>query len=132
MKAIQFIILFLTATLLSGQAGEEKAQSKGFSLKEAQDYAVVHSTETENARLDVQMARKKTWETTAIGLPQISASVSYTNMLKIPTTLIPAKFFDPDAGENEFIDVKFGTQHNASLELTATQLIFNGSYIVGL
>ncbi len=102
------------------------------SLEEAKNYAVIHNVETENARIDVKMARKKTWETTAIGLPQVSASVSYTDMLKIATTLIPAKFFDSDAADDEFIGVKFGTQHNASAEITVSQLVFNGSYIVGL
>jgi outer membrane protein TolC len=132
MKPTFIILIVLTAFInLTLTAGDD-AVTRRLSLKEAQDYAVAHSTETENARIDVQMARKKTWETTAIGLPQISGQVSYTNMLKIPTTLIPAKFFDPDAADDEFIDVKFGTQHNASLELTVSQLVFNGSYIVGL
>jgi len=113
-------------------SAEENQLPIRFTLKEAQAYAISHSTETENARIDILMAKKKTWETTAIGLPQVSGKVSYTNMLKIPTTLIPAKFFDSEAGDDEFIDVKFGTQHNASAELTVSQLIFNGSYIVGL
>ncbi len=132
MKPIRITLLVLSSMLYFALSAQEQPAPRRFSLKEAQDYAVVHSTETENARLDVQMAKKKTWETTAIGLPQISAALSYTNMLKIPTTLIPAKFFDSEAADDEFIDVKFGTQHNASLELTASQLIFNGSYIVGL
>lgn len=132
MKPISIVLFFLSGLLGLNLTAVDDAASRRFTLKEAQDYAAAHSTETENARIDVQMARKKTWETTAIGLPQISASLSYTDMLKIPTTLIPAKFFDPDAADDEFIDVKFGTQHNATFELTVSQLVFNGSYIVGL
>lgn len=127
-RAVLALTLTLSASLLAG----EDLQPLRFSLEEAKRYAVTHSVDTENARIDVQMAKKKTWETTAIGLPQVSATVSYTDMLKIATTLIPARFFDPDAAEDEFIGVKFGTQHNASLELTVSQLVFNGSYIVGL
>jgi len=102
------------------------------SLKQVQDYAVNHNAVAENARLDVKSARKKIWETTTIGLPQISGTVSYRNDLKIATTLIPAQFLDPNAGEGEFIGVKFGTQHNATAELKLDQLIFSGSYIVAL
>jgi outer membrane protein TolC len=103
-----------------------------FSLKEAQEYAVKFSTDTRNSRIDVAMARKKIWETTASGLPQLSATLSYRDNLKIPTTLIPAQFLDPDAAAGEFIGLKFGTQHNATVDVTATQLVFNGSYIVAL
>jgi len=109
------------------------AQEKiSFSLKEVQDYAVKNSTKTKNARTDIAIARKKIWETTALGLPQINASVSYQDMMKIPTTLIPARIFDPDEPAGKFIEMQFGTQHNATFDVTATQLIFQGSYIVAL
>ncbi|UCH92768.1 MAG: TolC family protein [Candidatus Aminicenantes bacterium] len=131
------VILFVIAAMLnlsfsySGTAAET-ADIPRLSLKEVQDYAVKHSIETRNARLDVRMAKKKIWETTATGLPQVSAKVSYLDNLQLPTTLIPAQFIDPDAEEGEFIGVKFGTQHNATLSITVDQLIFSGSYIVGL
>ena len=129
------IALALVVWLMSGIAAAGAEESNAvirFSLKEAQEYAVKFSTDTRNSRIDVLMARKKIWETTAGGLPQITAKLSYTDHLKIPTTLIPARFLDPDAAEGEFIGVQFGTQHNASVDLTATQLVFNGSYIVAL
>jgi outer membrane protein TolC len=129
------IILILAVWLLSWivpLAAEEAGEALRFSLKQAQDYAVKFSTDTRNSRLDVAIAQKKIWETTASGLPQVNATLSYRDNLKIPTTLIPARFLDPDAAEGEFIGLKFGTQHNATLDVTATQLVFNGSYIVAL
>jgi len=137
MLRILIIIIFFTS-LFMGQSNSPVEQGKSktgilsLSLKEVREYAVKHSTATKNARLDVSMAQKKIWETTAAGLPQISAKISYMNNLQIPTTLIPAKFIDPDAADDEYIGVKFGTQHNASGEITANQLIFSGSYIVAL
>ena len=116
----------------AASAAGETGDIQSFSLQEVCDYALKHSTSTENARLDILKAKKKIWETTATGLPQISAGASYTNNLKIPTTLIPAQFLDPDAEEGTFIGVKFGTQHNATMDVSVNQLIFNGSYIVGL
>jgi outer membrane protein TolC len=124
--------LHQVGTLFAAFGSEEPGDPQELSLKEVQAYAVKHSTATINARLDVAMAKKKIWETTATGLPQISAGASYMNNLQIPTTLIPAEFLDPDAEPGTFIGVKFGTQHNATLSLTLNQLIFSGSYIVGL
>ncbi len=101
-------------------------------VQEAQDYAVKHSTQTKNARLDIKKSDKKVWETTASGLPQVSASGSYTDNLKIRTQLVPAQIFDPRAEEGEFMELKFGTQHNLTAGFTVNQLIFSGPYIVGL
>lgn len=113
-------------------SGSEEADILRLSLAEVQDYAVRHSIATRNAQLDVSAAKKKIRETTATGFPQIDAKVSYMNNLQLPTTLIPAQFIDPDAEEGTFIGVKFGTQHNATFELSASQLVFSGSYIVAL
>jgi outer membrane protein TolC len=129
------IAIALVVWLLSGIAAVGAQESNAvirFSLKDAQEYAVKFSTDTSNSRIDVLMARKKIRETTAGGLPQLTAKISYSDNLKIPTTLIPAKFLDPDAEEGEFIGVQFGTQHNATADLTVSQLVFNGSYIVAL
>jgi outer membrane protein len=132
MKITVIILLVWLMSWIAPLGAEEADATLRFSLKQAQEYAVKFSTDTRNSRIDVTMAQKKIWETTAGGLPQLSATLSYRDNLKIPTTLIPAKFLDPDAAEGEFIGLKFGTQHNATLDVTATQLVFNGSYIVAL
>lgn len=128
------VLLLLSLAFPVGPAAleAEGTDIQKLSLAEAREYAVKHSTTTQNARLDVTAAKKKIWETTASGLPQVNAKISYMNNLKIPTTLIPAEFLDPNAEPGSFIGVKFGTQHNATLELSVDQLIFNGSYMVGL
>jgi len=132
MKKIIIIPVIWLISWIVPLGAEDPPAGSIFSLKQAQEYAVKFSTDTRNARVDVAIARKKIWETTASGLPQVNATLSYRDNLKIPTTLIPARFLDPDAGEGEFIGLKFGTQHNATVDLTATQLVFNGSYIVAL
>lgn len=137
------IIMFLLFAIMSGTntglklfatttEAETDSNTLSLTLEEAQAYAVKYSTETQNARIDIAMAKKKIWETTTTGLPQINGKISYTDNFKLPTTLIPKKFFDSDAGDNEFESVKFGTQHNASIELSVSQLVFSGSYIVAL
>jgi outer membrane protein TolC len=132
---MKIVPLALAVWLVAGVAflaGADAGDALTLSLKQAQDYAAQFSADTRNSRIDVAIAQKKIWETTASGLPQVNATLSYRDNLKIPTTLIPAKFLDPDAAEGEFIGLKFGTQHNATLDVTATQLVFNGSYIVAL
>jgi len=107
------------------------AQEKiSLSLKEAIDYALENSYSAINASRDIDAAKKKKWETTTIGLPQISATVDYQNWIKQQVSLIPAEFFG--GLEGEFAEVAFGTKHNMNATATLNQLIFDGSYLVGL
>lgn len=107
---------------------EQTAEPRSFSLSEAMEHAVVHNLNAENARLDVLSADKRVWEATATGLPQVSASVNYNNNLSLATTLIPDFLGDP----SDKIEVQFGTKHFATAGMVANQVIFSGSFIVGL
>lgn len=99
-----------------------------FSLLEAQNYAITNNYETIKSQMDVAATEKKIRETAGAGLPQVSTSIGYTNNIELPTVLIPDFFNDP----NDMIEIQFGTQHNANLNLQIQQLVFNGSYFVGL
>lgn len=99
-------------------------------LSDAIKLAKTNNRTLQNANKDIQMARQKRWETIAIGLPQVSLSAGYVNAIKQPVSLIPAEFFGGQAGEyNEII---FGTEQSANAGLRLEQLIFDGSYLVGL
>ena len=63
-------------------------------------------------------------------MPQINANASYQNFIELPTSLIPAQFFG--GKEGEFAEVQFGTPQNMVAGATLSQLIFDGSYIIGL
>jgi len=108
---------------------QTEAPPQAFSLQQARRYAVQHSYEVRKSRLDVEAAKKKLRETVASGLPQITSNLSYMNNLELTTMLIP-NFFEGKFDEK--IPVQFGTQHNATFALQVNQLIFNGSYFVGL
>ena len=102
------------------------------SLQEAQNYAIKNNYQAQKAALDVEIAKKKVFETTAIGLPQVNAEGSIQRFLDIPVNLAPANSFNPLAPEDELIALQFGLNYNNSYGISASQLIFDGSYIVGL
>jgi len=122
------ILFMIIATSVKAQVSEKKISY--FTLAEAQAYALENNKNVENARLDIEAAKQRIWENTAMGLPQITAGATYTNNLQLMTTLIPAEFFQGEPGT--YIPVKFGTQHNATANIVANQLLFSGPYIVGL
>jgi outer membrane protein len=102
-----------------------------FSLQQSIAYAIDHQGNIINARYEVDKAGAKVKEIIGIGLPQLSATGNVQDFLELPTTLIPAQFF-PGGQPGEFVPLKFGTQYNTSGEIDASQILFDGSYIVGL
>jgi len=101
-------------------------------LKKAIELAKQENRNILNAKADVAIAKKKVWETTAIGLPQITTNAKFQNMLDIPVTLMPEKIFNPNAGPDDYIPMKFGQDYSANFDFSASQLLFSGEYIVGL
>jgi len=100
------------------------------SLEEAIAYGEQNNRAVQKASMEVQKAYKEKWSTIAIGLPQINASANYQNFIELPTSLIPAQFFG--GKEGEFAEVQFGTPQTMDAGVTLQQLVFDGSYIVGL
>lgn len=127
MKNVLLLLFISIITLQSALAQEKPSQ---LSLQEAIDYALLNSYTAINAKRDIAIAKKKKWETTTMGLPQISAKIDYQNWLKQQVQLIPAEIFGGKKGE--FAEVAFGTKHSVNASATLTQLIFDGSYLVGL
>ena len=99
-------------------------------LESAIQLAKVNNRTLQNADSDILIARQKRWETIASGLPQLKLSAGYINAIKQPVSLIPAEFFGGQPGE--FNEVVFGTEQSANAGLRLEQLIFDGSYLVGL
>ncbi|MBC2843594.1 TolC family protein [Winogradskyella flava] len=123
-----------------------------FTLQEAIDYALENNRKAKNAARDIEAAKQQKWETTATGLPQLNATVNYQNFLKQQVSLLPNAFFDPFSQvrnldeyydelsapsgipdtEPGFTEVIFGTKQNVNATATLSQLLFDGSYLVGL
>ncbi len=121
--------LFLLLACLGMQAQETK-KSYSFSLQQAIEHALQYNYAAKNSGLDIEAAKKKKWETTASGLPQINAGLDYQNNFVIQQSVIPAEFLGGEPGE--FAEVAFGTRHTMLARTTLSQLIFDGSYIVAL
>ena len=123
------INLFVILIVLTAQSGWSQA-GQAFDLEAAQTYALKHNRDVRNAGLGIEAANKQLWEVAAGGFPQIDIKASYTNMLDIPTQLIPGEIFGGEPGST--IPVKFGKEHLANYGISISQLIFSGSYFVGL
>jgi len=141
MKVKPMLLLLLLAGLFLNLPAFPQEVLK-FSLPEAQEYAATHSYVVRNSDLDVTKARKKVWETIAMGLPQLSGSAGYTKNINpvkspMPVAIIPEEYW-PYLGIPEGTPVtstypiSFSQKYNSDWGVSVSQLIFDGSYIVGV
>lgn len=155
MKTHAFLIRIcaLAVVLLPiGLSAQQKDTPLKFSLKEAQDYAIINNINAKNSAIDIQLAKKKIWETTAIGLPQINAQANYQHLFTVPElslggesflgtkNLSPGSAITPEdiANNNVYLGfnpsepIALGVKDNTTLDITVSQLVFSGEYLVGL
>lgn len=151
MKTLGLLFTIILFTINNTFAQTEKIK---FSLKQAKEYAMENSYILKNSRADIESAKKKVWETTAIGLPQASAQWAYSYMFKVPEasamfsglgsiiegllskvnkldnqvngTPLPTPISEKETVSES--DLRWGS----TLDFKVTQLLFSGSYIVGL
>jgi outer membrane protein TolC len=149
-------ILLLALMLLVGAAGQAQETVK-LSRQEALKMALQNNTNILNSDLDLKMAQKKIWETTASGLPHVDVKGSYQHIFKVPTLSFGGtelstqrRPFDQATqtgtvgngiqvgGDSIFMnmiqgaEIPLGTKNSTTFDFTVSQLIFSGSYIVGL
>ncbi|MDR4988093.1 MAG: TolC family protein [Bacteroidales bacterium] len=108
--------LCFTVTVFSSSAQE----AIPLSLEDARSYALEHNRNLKNAGLAIDEAGAMLKETIAQGLPQISATVDYSNFFGSTATL----------GAMPGMEIEFNPTSNVNVSVG--QLIFSGSYIVGI
>ncbi|MFP4556835.1 MAG: TolC family protein [Bacteroidales bacterium] len=124
-------VKLLSALLLLSYNAFAQDETFELSLSDAQEYAVQNNLEKKNAAIDVDIADRKVWETTAMGLPQISSGVDFQAILnELPKFTVPGPP-GPD-GQPTQMEIDVGERVNATFSITASQLLFSGPYIVGL
>ncbi|MEO5571239.1 MAG: TolC family protein [Bacteroidia bacterium] len=134
------ILLYAAAALLAtneaaAQEKQDTSQKKqtasySFSVEQAIEYGIQNKQTVLNAAVDQEIAQKKVNELKGIGLPQINGFVDAKKFFDIPTQVVPASAFGGPEGLTQAF--QFGLAYNASAGVDASQLLFDGTYIVGL
>jgi len=125
--------------------GQEKSEILKLSVIDAQNYALQNNRTIQSAKIDIELAKKKVWETTAMGLPQFNVTANYSHNFVVPqvsfgsyldTELLPIGVpltkEDFDNAYKTSPPVSLGVKNNMTFDFTLSQLIFSGEYLVGL
>ena len=125
MKIKLLLIFWLFFNYIVGQDLPES-----LTLNEAIEFGLSNNRSIINADREILKAKKERWKTIAIGLPQVSSQINYQNFLEMPISLVPSEFFGGKAGT--FEELTFGTEQIMVGSVKMEQLLFDGSYLVGL
>lgn len=142
----QHFFLFASFFFLFGLSAQEEAQV--FSIEEAIDYALQNSTTSKSAQMDIDYARWQVKEYQSIGIPKVNGKVEYQHFFDIPTQIIPDFISPVVVGTLESFQLvpqgtaaglptgsapaQFGVKNSFNAGITASTLVFDGSYFVGL
>lgn len=133
---MRLILIISILTCLSAWPQYLQAQDTGdkvlFTLEECIKYALENNEDVTHAGYARDIAKAQVGETTAQGLPQINGSAELARNLIIQQVIVPAIFINPDAAEGEVAALPFSTNYTGLVNVSATQMIFDGSYFVGL
>jgi outer membrane protein len=122
---VSILMLFCEALSVAQENGGELK----LSLKEAQEYAILNNKMVRSAKSDVEASKAAVWETISAALPVLDATGSFTDNLKLMTTLLPGDFF---GRPGEKVPVTFGSQFNSSATVQASMLLFNAPLYIGI
>lgn len=141
-KTMRKLTLFITCfgALLSF------GQTQSLSLDQAIDHAMKHNASIQNAKLDIDISKQEVKSVVSTGLPQVSANGNFTHNVQIAAMQLP-DFISPavygvliaedllpqdrfQAGSPQ--TVAFGAPSSLTGQVTLNQLLFDGTYFLGL
>ena len=120
--------VFTLLTVLCFQVSFGQAELS-LSLDQALEMALRKNTIMLNAALDIDYAETQVNELKAQGLPQVSGSADFSHTFKIPTQIIPGDFVGQPG---TMIATQFGVPFNVNVGVGASQLLFDGTFFLGL
>ena len=119
------IILFINASTTLGQ-------ERKLTLEECIVLALENNENLKNSYLEEKISRALSNEYLSIGLPQINLDGGVKYNHEVPKSLLDISRFMPGVPEGTEQEVQFGQAYDGRVDLYVSQMIFNGSYFVGL
>ncbi len=142
-KLVSFVLGICFTIGLSAQDS-----TYSFSMQQCIDYAKVNHPQIKMGNADVIIAKADVKDVMAMGLPQVNIGANFNHNLKIATQVLP-DFISPSVygvlyGERVLnpatnpppnfgaTPVQFGVPYSVTANATLSQLIFDGTYFLGL
>ena len=122
-------ILFTSLLLISFLSFSQK---KNLTLEECISLALENNENLKNSYLEEKISTALSKEYLSVGLPQIcfDGGIKYNH--EVQKSIIDISRFMPGVPEGTEQEVQFGQTYDGRMDLYVNQMIFNGSYFVGV
>ena len=124
MRRLLLLIIFSASLWGMNGAAQEAPLSLSLTVEEAMQYAIENNRNVTSARYDLLAAEKGVWEAYAAGLPTVDGTVSLGDNLAVMTRIIEMN--------GQQMAFKFGTQYDLAYGVSASTVLFNAPWIVGI
>ncbi len=127
--------LFCFMLLLGPTLMAQTQQTPTFSLEDCIEYAMSNNPELQRTALDRDQANADIGVTRSDGLPQVTGLIDIGNNFLIPQTFVPKSAFPDPENPTDTVGTRgleFGTAYTGNAVLSVTQMLFDGSFFVGL
>ncbi|UII29424.1 TolC family protein [Fulvivirga maritima] len=118
--------------LLTGLARAQEDTRVAFSLEECIDYAMLHNQNILNSAIDKEIADTQVGETLSEGLPQVNINAGANYNFEPQKSLLDVSTFDPSIPQGNEEPISFQQKYDGNVAVSVRQLIFDGSFFVGL
>jgi len=123
------VIIVLPYTFVQAQKTQEVFE---FDLQQCIDYALENNSIVKNAKLNEDISDAQVKEYTAIGLPQVNINSGLNYNYKVQRSIVDFSNFDPTLPKGTEGEIAFGQMYDGNVAISANQLLFDGSFFVGL
>lgn len=124
MRRLLLIIIFSASLRGMDASAQEAPASLSLTVEEAMQYAIENNRNVTSARYELLAAEKGVWEAYAAGLPTVDGSVTLGDNLAVMTRIIEMN--------GQQMAFKFGTQYDLGYGVSASTVLFNAPWIVGI
>ena len=122
-------VVAVLATLM-GSGGV--AAQEVFTLEAAVRMALEQNEDLQGARFGLEVAREQAAEARSDLFPTVDLNASYARNLMVAENFLPAFIFDPTAGPDDLVPVRFGADNIWSTNVTLEQALFRPSVFVAV
>ena len=124
------VSIAVTVAALAGSGGV--AGQDVFTLEAAVRMALERNEDLLGARFALEVAQEQASEARSDLFPTIDLDASYARNLMVAENFLPAFIFDPTAGPDDLVPVRFGADNVWSTNVTFEQALFKPSVFVAL
>jgi outer membrane protein len=136
LKTLTTLIIGVCFTPLLVKAQNEEQQTISFdnplTLEECVQYGLENNYNLKTDRLEEKIAETQVGETRAMGLPQANFQSGLNYNYEVQKAFLPNAILTGDPQAEGFTPVQFSPQYDGNAAFSVSQLLFDGSYFVGL